>query len=281
MSEEQVRIALNSILASDDFASAERLSRFLRFAVEKTLAGEGAELKEYLLGTEVFDRGTEFDPRLDPIVRVEARRLRSKLQEYYEGRGGQDAVRIVFRKGGYAPSFEPAPAAPSAVAPAPKRSWRWLLAPALALTAVAGVFLYRSVGPSVILSVVVVPSPESDDREFSDGLAESVAAELARNSQLRVVAWPMVIEYRARHAGSPQIGPLARELGAESVLWLDVRRRDDRRRIAAILMLPERGFKEWAGEFERGVSDSFAVQREIARAVADEVNRALPRVRGK
>ena len=104
VSEDQVRAALDRVLAAPEFVNATRLSRFLRFAVEKALAGAGAELKEYLLGVEVFDRGQDFDPRLDPIVRVEAGRLRGKLQEYYEGGGQGDPVRIVFRKGSYAPT---------------------------------------------------------------------------------------------------------------------------------------------------------------------------------
>ena len=105
VSEDQVRAALERVLAAPEFVNATRLSRFLRFAAEKALAGAGAELKEYLLGVEVFDRGQDFDPRLDPIVRVEAGRLRGKLQEYYEGGGQSDPVRIVFRKGSYAPTF--------------------------------------------------------------------------------------------------------------------------------------------------------------------------------
>src|SRR5688572_14132707 len=92
---------LERILASPGFANAGRLSRFLRFVVERTLAGEGDQLKEYLIGTEVFDRAADYDPRLDSIVRVEARRLRAKLQEYYAGPGRDDSVTISVDKGSY------------------------------------------------------------------------------------------------------------------------------------------------------------------------------------
>ena len=108
-----VRVQLDRILASPGFANADRLSRFLRFVVERTLDGEGDQLKEYRLGTEVFDRPTDYDPRLDSIVRVEARRLRSKLAEYYEGPGRADPVLIRVEKGGYAATFESAPAHPT------------------------------------------------------------------------------------------------------------------------------------------------------------------------
>ena len=90
--------------------------RFLRLTVERALAGQADELKEYLLGVEVFDRKASYDPRVDPIVRVEARRLRAKLKAYYEGDGSADAVLIEFVSGGYAPRLtlrntarEPAP----------------------------------------------------------------------------------------------------------------------------------------------------------------------------
>ena len=84
------------------------MSRFLKFVVEQTLAGEGERLKEYVIGVEVFDRDADYDPRLDAIVRVEAARLRTKLAEYYAGDGRSDAVVLSLPKGGYAPVATPA-----------------------------------------------------------------------------------------------------------------------------------------------------------------------------
>src|SRR6187401_1165436 len=81
------------------------MARFLRFAVEQTIQGQADSLKEFVLGMEVFDRTASFDPRTDTIVRVEARRLRSKLKEYYETYGQQDAWLIEFPKGSYVPTF--------------------------------------------------------------------------------------------------------------------------------------------------------------------------------
>lgn len=102
---ELIRNQLEKILASAGFARAGRLSRFLRFTVERTLEGRGEELKEYLVGVEVFDRSPDYDQRLDPIVRVEANRLRLKLREYYREEGQGDPVSIDFEKGSYAPIF--------------------------------------------------------------------------------------------------------------------------------------------------------------------------------
>ena len=92
------------MLAGAGFANADRLKRFLEFTVEMKLRGEEGQIKEFLLGQEVFDRGAGYDPRLDPIVRVEARRLRQRLAEYYSGPGQDEPLRIEFPKGSYAPS---------------------------------------------------------------------------------------------------------------------------------------------------------------------------------
>src|SRR5580658_7900656 len=105
-SAEVVRLAVAKVISSAIFADSQRMARFLRFAVEETLQGHGSRLKEIVIGTEVFDRGPAYDPRLDPIVRVEARRLRSKLRAYYEGEGKDDELIIEFPKGTYQPVFK-------------------------------------------------------------------------------------------------------------------------------------------------------------------------------
>jgi tetratricopeptide (TPR) repeat protein len=112
-----------AVLASPAFKKSKRLSRFLAFAVENALAGAEDALKETVLGVEVFDRGTEFDPRLDPIVRIDARRLRARLTEYYQGAGAGDAIRIEFEPGSYVPRFR------AAGTPAPEATPRFLRAP--------------------------------------------------------------------------------------------------------------------------------------------------------
>ena len=102
-----IRRELSRILESSLFAQSDRLGRFLRFTVETTLAGEADMLKEYLIGTEVYDRKPPYHPSSDSIVRSEARRLRGKLKEYYESVGKDDPVIICYRLGGYVPVFRP------------------------------------------------------------------------------------------------------------------------------------------------------------------------------
>ena len=108
----EVREQLRRILTSKIFAKSGQLRRLLRHLVETSLAGSGSALKETVLGMDVFGRGLEFDPRIDPIVRVEARRLRSRLKLYYDEEGSCDPVVIHLEPGSYLPSFhlrEPGP----------------------------------------------------------------------------------------------------------------------------------------------------------------------------
>lgn len=102
---EAVRVQLRRILAHESFAHSERLRRFLGYTVEQALKGESASLKEYQVGLEVFDRSESYDPRIDPIVRVEAVRLRAKLKDFYSSEGCSAPVIIEFPKGSYVPVF--------------------------------------------------------------------------------------------------------------------------------------------------------------------------------
>ena len=92
---------LERVLAAPYFSRSRGLSQFLRFIVEQTLAGRASELKEHTIGVEVFERGAGFDPRIDPIVRVQAGKLRERLERYYHQEGSTDQVRIVLRPGSY------------------------------------------------------------------------------------------------------------------------------------------------------------------------------------
>lgn len=100
---EEVRAHIDRITSSPQFLRSRKLAAFLRFAVEESLEGRGDSLKEYRIATAVFGRGETFDPRLDPIVRVQAGKLRARLAEYYARQGAGDGVRIDIPVGGYTP----------------------------------------------------------------------------------------------------------------------------------------------------------------------------------
>jgi hypothetical protein len=96
---------LQDVIDSTYFRRAPRLCDFLRFIVTETLAGRGDHLKEYSIGVNVFNRRADFDPKQDPIVRVEAVKLRARLGEYYHSSNVDLQVRILLEKGSYKPEF--------------------------------------------------------------------------------------------------------------------------------------------------------------------------------
>ena len=103
--EPAIRQQLAHMLESRVFIQSERLRRFLRFIVEHVLDGNRDHLKEYVIGSEVYDRKPPYHPSQDSIVRTEARRLRTKLKEYYETEGKEDMVYVYLRPGSYTPVF--------------------------------------------------------------------------------------------------------------------------------------------------------------------------------
>ena len=118
----EARAQVTRILTSRHFSKAGRLKRFLHFVTEETLKGLAAGIKETVIGVEVFDRrSATYDPRIDPIVRVQAGRVRAKLDEYYAQEGAGDAVLIELPIGQYVPRF--GVRSPATVAKKRRRSW--------------------------------------------------------------------------------------------------------------------------------------------------------------
>jgi hypothetical protein len=103
---DDVRVQLARILASD-FDASERNRRFFSHIVEEKLAGRGDRIKAYGIAIAVFERDDSFDPQSDPIVRIEASRLRRSLERFYLLTGKDDPLRIEIPKGGYVPLFRP------------------------------------------------------------------------------------------------------------------------------------------------------------------------------
>lgn len=277
--EGEVRQALERLLGSRRFARAERHSKFLRYIVNETLAGKGHQLKESLLGVGVFGRPVDYDPRVDPVVRVEATKLRGRLEEYYRVDGGDDPVIIDFPRGGYVPQFryreaaeltaeaaapESAPAAANGTAAeAPRRiSWtrRGLVAAGIAALAVA-VWLSWNVRTRQQERVVAV-LPLEDLSEGQIGtLPEALTAELrtrlGKSGGVRVVSKTSSrAAVKGMAAGrqvqdAPAIG---RELGADVLLEGSMRRVSEgqRAKVAVMLQLVDArsGLVVWTGRYE-------------------------------
>jgi serine/threonine-protein kinase len=214
------------------------MARFLRFAVEHALCGRADDLKEYVIGVEVFDRSAEYDPRVDPIVRVEARRLRSKLKAYYEAEGAGEPVVIEFLSGSYAPQIHDRRSAPPK-APAPG-----------AITVVVLPFADLSLKPG--------------NEYFSDGLTEELIHVLTKVAGLRVVAWTTAAQLRDRQQ---DLAAIREQLNAAFVLTGSARIAGPSLRVRAQLIDTATGVYQWSETFDRRIHDVFVIQEEIARAI--------------
>jgi tetratricopeptide (TPR) repeat protein len=161
-----IRAQLERILTSSQLEASPSLCRLLRFVVEETLCGRGGSLKEYSLGTQVFDRGEAFDPRMDPIVRVQARNLRARLAQYYTGPGVSDPILIDLPKRTYVPVFQArtaeAPAVETAEEPAEGAPLEPTAVPALVTEPIAPVashsapFTTRRAIPGIALAAFLL-----------------------------------------------------------------------------------------------------------------------------
>ena len=168
-----IRAQLERILASETFSRSQQLRRFLSFIVEQRLAGHGHSLKESVLAHELYGKSTNFDGGADPVVRVDARRLRDKLREYYEGRS--EPIVISLPKGSYVPVFGTTVASPIDVAPpVPGRSRTTYAALAIVATLVAAALLWRpiripAVAPAQLLPLASYPGVEGPPALSPDG----------------------------------------------------------------------------------------------------------------
>jgi TolB-like protein/tetratricopeptide (TPR) repeat protein len=239
-SEGDVRAALEKILGSTGFRNSERMRRFLRITVERTLAGATDQLKEFSLGHDVFDRGEGYDPRTDAIVRVEARRLRKKLRSYYEGEGLLDKIVIQFHPGNYIPSF--APAAPGTPAETEK-----LLDPN---------------------TVAVLPfsnlSSDPEQSYFCDGISEDIIDALSTVRDLHVLGRGATFMLRDRAIDPREVGA---SLSAGTIVEGSVRKSGGKLRVAARLIDTETGHVRWSTTVDRPETDVFAIKDEIATAI--------------
>ena len=284
-SREELEAQLARIGASNAFARAERMSRFLRFVVEQSFDGTRNDLKEYAVGLAVFDRPASFDPQTDSVVRGGARRLRAMLLDYYAGPGRLDPIRIELPKGTYVPVFSPGPAAAAEGAaaletepvrsPDGKSALRHgrnllLLATAGLMAAVAAwVLLARQPVPGrTLTSIAVFPfrdlSPAQDQEALCEGLAEQLMHGLAAVSGLRVVGPDSTIRQRVDESGAQRLG---KQLNVDAVLHGSVQRVGKRIRVWVRLMAVSDGSQILSTSYDREFAHVFDIQEHVGRTV--------------
>ena len=241
------RQELDRILASATFRQVDRLKRFLRFVALEALQGRGDQLKEYVIGVQVFDKSASFDPRADPIVRVQARRLRARLARYYRDEGAEDLVVLDLPKGGYAPVFKAREGAASA---------------------------RRSLGATLAgqNTIAVLPfadlSPGHDLDYFCQGLRQETIHRLAKLEALRVLT-----------TTPADIAPASRADGhLDHVALLvtgSVRKSGDRLRTTIHLVDSATSSYLWSESIDARSDDVFTAQEAVAEAVVRKLEPRL------
>jgi adenylate cyclase len=307
-SAEDVRAQLDHLVASPDLDLSARARKFLRYIVEETLAGRADRIKAYSVGTEVFERDPNFDAQSDPVVRIEAGRLRRALEHYYLVPGLSDPVIIDVPKGAYIPHFTlrnapgvgiaeavvavdpPAPAAPLAAPPAvtpsqPRRSlWIGLGAAVLAATVTSLAWWGTSQlipqpatqssamtpsGPTLAVMPFANLGEGPEAKIYAQGFTEEVLSQLARFKELSVLG----------RETSRSIPPDAnavrihRELGVRYVLEGSVRTATSRLRVTGRLLDAETGAVLWSQAYDDDlrVRDFLAIQDDVAQKVATAI----------
>ena len=242
LDEAAIRQQLDRILASRCFAHAQRLRLMLQFLVTQTLAGNPGDLKESVIGCEVCGRPPSFDTKVDPIVRVDANRLRSRLRAYYEGEGAADPVRVHLPKGTYVPAFEASPGVRSHVAG-------------------------NDHGAIAVLPLVNLSGMEEQEF-FGDSLTEQIIHRLSRVEGLRVIARGSVFQFKGRKLDLRLIG---QQLGVDYLLDGSVRVVDRRLRITLQMCDARSGCLLWSERYERSWDRILEIEEEIAAAVTDSL----------
>lgn len=264
---EEIRGELGRVLASRVFAHAPRSSRFLQFVVEEAICGRADQLKEYTIGTAVFDRPVSFDPRTDSVVRVEARRLRSRLDAYYTGEGASGTLRIVIPKGTYVPDF-------TGAHPVARPNRMPFLVAGAAILTLAAFYAAQSARTASAdrNSIAVLPFTDLTSAPanpfFGDGLVDEITQTLGRVDGLRVAARTSAYKFKDRPGDVRDIG---RQLNVSTLLEGSIREWNGRLRVTAQLVSASDGYHIWAQSYDCDPADTFAVQERISR----DITRAL------
>jgi len=253
LSAEEVRTQLERVLGHRDFEGSTRIREFLQFVVEETLAGRGDRLKGYTIALEVFGRGKDFDASLDPIVRIQAGRLRRALDHYYLVAGGADPIVISVPRGGYVPVFTRAdkPAVNSNGSTESALDTGPSLPPGVSLS---------------VLPIEEIPS-EVGNGFFAEGLREELCNELSRYQDVSVIPCRKEMFPVGEAVDHTELG---RRLNARFLLEGSVRRSQEIGKVSVRLIDGPEGRQLWAQGYRRPLTPGglIEIQEEIARDVA-------------
>jgi serine/threonine-protein kinase len=282
-----VRDELEKILSSPGFSRSERLSKFLRFVVEEELRGKSAEVKESLVGIEVFGRKPGYDSRQDSVVRTEAAKLRARLSQYYAGDGAADPVVIELPKGGYTPVFRQAEATIERTAPGPQgarpwlgtRLWLTIALVGLALVVIASVWWWvQYKGAPIPIAVLPLTNLSEDPANdyFADGLTGEIIRDLSILDGLAVRSQTSSFAFKGKARNVREAG---KQLEVDYILEGSVQCAGRQLRINAQFIRVRDDFPLWSGKFDRELTDVFAIQDGISRGIVNNLRLKLGRGR--
>jgi adenylate cyclase len=253
-SHEAIRTQTERILRSARFRGSEKQKGFLSFVVNEALAGRGSQLKGYTVALAVYGRKESFDPQVDPIVRVEAGRLRRALEHYYLTEGKDIPIRIEIPKGGYVPTFQAVRMSPPAAeTPAPELDNRNLITK-----------------PSLAVMPLLNLTGDDEQDYFADGLTEELTAELARYQEIQVIASQSTLRFKGRKVDPKDAG---RALGVRFLLAGSIRKDLKTIKIAIRLLDTSTAEQIWGESYKRELTAAHLIelQEEISQRVVGAV----------
>ena len=246
----EIRGELERILSSTMFSTADRMTRFLRFVVDETLAGRGDNLNELLLGMTVYDRDGKFDPRVDSIVRVDASRLRAKLTQFYASEGANSPIGIDVPKGSYKAAFKRLRGTSTTT------SLRHMTKDAVVTKAIA-VLPFADLGP------------QAHHGMLAEGIVEELVHALSRIPGIRVASIVSVLALKSHQTDIKELG---RQLGVELFIEGSVRRAHRRLRIMVRLTDAATGLHTWSKAYAFVSRDVFATQEKVSKSIAEALS---------
>jgi serine/threonine-protein kinase len=274
-----LRDELERVLSSACFARSERMSKLLRFLVERQLAGREGELKESTIGVEVFGRSPDYDPKVDSTVRSDAVRLRARLSKYYTTEGSQDPIVIDLPKGGYIPTFRQPEVVPDVQQPRQRRRWLvvGLAGLAACVTAVGGWWVLHRDGPIPIAVLPLVNLSQDPANEyFADGLTDEIIRNLSIIDGLAVRSRTSSFAFKGKSRNVHEIG---KELAVSYVLEGSVLPDGQQLRIDVQFVRVRDDFPIWSAKFDQELTDVFSIQDDISRGIVNNLRLKLGRGR--
>ena len=289
-----MRAQVCHILTDPGFQASAARRSLLKFVVEETLAGRGEQLKGFTIAVAVFARDQDFDPQSDPVVRVEARRLRRDLHSYYDTAGKQDPIVISIPKGGYVPQFErrdigtTLDSAPRALTPARAESHRhWVVTVPIALVLLA-VLAWLAArpsesppqpqveatgamdlprGPRIAVSPFLGLGDDPEQTFLAEGITQELVTDLARFKALLILPLQASADIRKQPV-TPQ--SLNQDLGVDYLLTGSVQRSGEEIRLITRLIDTRSGGIVWAESYGDKLTPSniFDIQEDISNKIA-------------